>query len=155
MNLYFPSLDKEGVGGVVINTIYNIGKFKDFRRNLRNNQTKEEHIIWQLLKKRQINNLRFHRQYGIGNYIADFYCPEIKLVIELDGGQHFEENNKLYDLKREEFMKSLNIKTLRFNNLEVLQQIDGVYGKINQYTSDLILLTPPTPSFAKRGNTVL
>ncbi len=105
------------------------------RRELRKNQTETEKIIWDKLRDRRFLNLKFRRQYGIGNYIADFYCSSLKLVIELDGGQHFTEEGLEYDKIREEFMKSLGIKTLRFNNNEVLNNIEEILIKIETFTS--------------------
>ncbi len=105
------------------------------RRELRKNQTETEKIIWDKLRNRRFLNLKFRRQYGIGNYIADFYCSSLKLVVELDGGQHFTEEGLEYDKIREEFMKSLGIKTLRFNNNEVLNNIEEVLIKIETFTS--------------------
>lgn len=105
------------------------------RRELRKNQTETEKIIWDKLRNRRFLNLKFRRQYGIGNYIADFYCSSLKLVVELDGGQHFTEEGLEYDKIREEFMKSLGIKTLRFNNNEVLNNIEEILIKIETFTS--------------------
>ncbi len=105
------------------------------RRELRKNQTETEKIIWDKLRNRRFLNLKFRRQYGIGNYIADFYCSSLKLVIELDGGQHFTEEGLEYDKIREEFMKSLGIITLRFNNNEVLNNIEEILMKIETFTS--------------------
>ena len=105
------------------------------RRELRKNQTETEKIVWDKLRNRRFLNLKFRRQYGIGNYIADFYCSSLKLVVELDGGQHFTEEGLEYDKIREEFMKSLGIKTLRFNNNEVLNNIEEILIKIETFTS--------------------
>lgn len=104
------------------------------RRELRQNQTETEKIMWEKLRDRRFLNFKFRRQYGIGNYIADFYCSSLKLVIELDGGQHFTEEGLEYDKVREEFMKSLGIKTLRFSNNEIYNNIDGVLLKITEFT---------------------
>ncbi len=103
------------------------------RRELRQNQTETEKIMWEKLRDRRFLNLKFRRQYGIGNYIADFYCSSLKLVIELDGGQHFTEEGLEYDKVREEFMKSLGIKTLRFSNNEIHNNIDGVLLRITEF----------------------
>ena len=100
------------------------------RRELRQNQTETEKIMWEKLRDRRFLNLKFRRQYGIGNYIADFYCPSLKLVIELDGSQHFTEEGLEYDKIREDFMKSLGIKTLRFNNNDVWNNIEGILEEI-------------------------
>ncbi len=92
--------------------------------------TQCEKILWRHIRNDALG-VRFRRQYGIGNYIADFYCPNLKLVIELDGSQHFTEEGLEYDKIRENFMKNLGIKTLRFNNNDVINNIEGVLEEIN------------------------
>ncbi len=91
--------------------------------------TECEIILWSHIRNNLLG-VRFRRQYGIGSYIADFYCPSLKLVIELDGSQHFTEEGLEYDKIREDFMKSLGIKTLRFNNNDVWNNIEGVLEEI-------------------------
>jgi len=104
--------------------------------------------LWKKLRRKRLEGLKFFRQYGIGAYIADFYCPQRKLVIEVDGGQHFLEDGKTYDAQREQYMSSLGIYTLRFTNLDILNNIDGTWERIIQKINEL----PLTPSLAKRGN---
>lgn len=106
--------------------IYNNPNTKEKRQNLRNNQTEAEKKLWQYLRNKQMNGYKFYRQYGIGNYIADFYCPKLKLVIELDGGQHYTEEGLEYDKTREDYMSSLGIKTIRFSNSDIMKNIEGV-----------------------------
>lgn len=106
--------------------IYNTLNTEPKRKQLRKNSTESEKKLWQYLRNKQFEGLKFYRQYGIGNYIVDFYSPSIKLVIELDGSQHFTDEGLEYDKIRENFMKSLGIKTLRFNNNDVLTNIEGV-----------------------------
>jgi very-short-patch-repair endonuclease len=91
--------------------------------------TECEIILWSHIRNNLLG-VRFRRQYGIGSYIADFYCPSLKLVIELDGSQHFTEEGLEYDKIREDFMKSLGIKTLRFNNNDVWNNIEGILEEI-------------------------
>jgi len=67
---------------------FNIKSLKDRRRELRSNQTEFEKILWTSLRGRKLNGFKFHRQYSIGPYIVDFYCPFIRLAIEIDGGHH-------------------------------------------------------------------
>lgn len=110
--------------------IYNEKILESRRRDLRVKQTEAEKILWQKLRSRQINGFKFFRQYSIGKYIADFYCSELRLVIELDGSHHYEENVFEYDKIREEFMKSLDIKTIRFNNLDVFKSLDEVMERV-------------------------
>ena len=77
-------------------------------------------------------NTRFCRQFGIGYYIADFYAPSIKLVIEIDGDNHYSKFGREYDEERDSFMKSLNIVVLRIPNLEVINRIENVVEKISK-----------------------
>jgi|WetSurMetagenome_2_1015567.scaffolds.fasta_scaffold213044_2 very-short-patch-repair endonuclease len=103
---------------------------KDRRSELRKNQTEAERKIWSRLRDRRFMELKFNRQTGIGSYIADFYCAEKKLVIELDGSQHFEEIAIEYDKKRTEYFQSLGIRVLRYNNGDILMNIDDVMNNI-------------------------
>jgi len=110
--------------------LYNPDKSELNRKELRKNSTESEKKLWQYLRNRQFEGIKFYRQYGIGSYIADFYSPRIKLVIELDGSGHFTPEALEYDRIREEFMNSLGIKTLRFNNNDVMTNIEGVLERI-------------------------
>lgn len=112
--------------------IYNTLNTEHKRRQLRKNSTESEKKLWQYLRNKQFEGLKFYRQYGIGNYIVDFYSSSIKLVIELDGSQHFTDEGLEYDKIREKFMKSLGIKTLRFNNNDVIKNIEGVLERIKE-----------------------
>ena len=96
-------------------------------RKLRRSSTKEERVLWQLLRNRQFKNLKFKRQFPIGNYIVDFVCEEIKLIIELDGGQHNEPENIEADKVRTEFLESKGFKVIRFWNKDINLNIAGVY----------------------------
>ena len=86
----------------------------DTARNLRKNQTKEEKIMWNLLRNRQLTGLKFRRQHPVSRFIADFYCHKIKLVIELDGGYHENKDVKIYDEARKDEIKRFGITVLRF-----------------------------------------
>ena len=103
---------------------------KQISRVLRKNMTKEEIILWSRIKGKQIKEVQFYRQRPIGNYIADFYCPKVKLIIEVDGSQHYEEEGIEKDKIRDEYFESLGLKVLRFTNLDVLKNINGVLEKI-------------------------
>jgi very-short-patch-repair endonuclease len=128
--------------------IFNCKESKEKRCALRKNLTEAEKTLWKKLRGKRLEGLKFFRQYGIGAYIADFYCPQRKLVIEVDGGQHFSEEGKDYDAQREHYMNSLGIYTLRFSNLDILKNLDGTWERIIQKVKEL----PLTPSFQKRGN---
>jgi len=108
-------------------------------RELRGSQTDAESLLWSRLRNRQLSNLKFRRQRPIANYIADFACLEIGLVIELDGGQHVEQ--AVYDRKREEEMKRAGFQTLRFWNHEVLNETEAVMERIRQ-VAETLTLTP-------------
>ena len=92
--------------------------------------TECESILWSKLKGKQLKDIQFYRQKIIGNYIVDFYCPKIKLVIELDGGQHFIENAKELDEIRDKYLINLGIKVLRFSNYEIRTNLSGVLAVI-------------------------
>jgi very-short-patch-repair endonuclease len=99
---------------------------KKFSRKLRTNQTPAERKLWKYIRRNQINNLRFTRQKPIGKYIADFYCHKLKLVIEIDGDRHFKNKEPEKDKIRDKFFKNQGLKVVRFNNLDVYKNIEGV-----------------------------
>ena len=99
-------------------------------RALRKQMTKEEAKLWyQFLR---CYKPRFHRQYVIGNYIADFYCHKAKLVVELDGSQHCTPEEIAYDEKRTIYLQSQGLRVLRFSNLDVLWQFKEVCEVIDR-----------------------
>jgi len=102
------------------------------RRKLRFDMTDSERLLWNELRNRQFMDLKFRRQFGIGEYIVDFYCVSLRLVIELDGKQHFTEAHLEYDRIRADFMSSVGIKTIRFANDTVMTDIDSVLGVIKR-----------------------
>lgn len=104
--------------------------FKYSARKLRRNQTESEKLLWFRIRNKQIKGYQFFRQRPIGNYIVDFYCPKAKLVVEINGGQHFEEVNIKRDLIRDNFLKKLGLRVLRFTNLDILKNINSVSDKI-------------------------
>ncbi len=112
-------------------------------RKLRQNQTDAEQLLWSLLRNRRFADKKFRRQHPVGRYILDFYCHELKLAIELDGGQHNEPPAKQYDADRTSYLEEQGIRVIRFWNNEVLQQTDSVLESLwNSLTS----LTPaPLP----------
>jgi type I restriction enzyme M protein len=102
----------------------------ELAKQLRQNQTDAEKLIWHSLRNRQLANAKFRRQHPIEGYIADFYCHEHKLVIELDGGQHFTEDGIRKDAQRTARLNELGIQVLRFDNRQVLTQIEAVLQMI-------------------------
>ena len=102
-------------------------------RKLRKNSTIQERKLWQLLRNRNFNNLKFKRQFPIGEYIVDFVCEEKKIIIELDGGQHNSPENIKLDNIRTEFLESKGYKVLRIWNRDFNENLDGVYTVITNF----------------------
>jgi len=100
------------------------------RKALRNHATKAEKFLWAALKKRSLSGRKFRRQHSIGNYIVDFYCPEEKLIIELDGETHNNSVQEEYDTHRTQFFKQLGLAILRFENKTVFESRDMVLETI-------------------------
>ncbi|HEV7348444.1 endonuclease domain-containing protein [Telluribacter sp.] len=115
--------------------IYYNPKLKELARQLRNNATKSEIRLWQYLKRDQMG-YDFHRQKPIGNYIADFFCHELMLVIEIDGYSHSFEEVATNDLRKEEACQKLGLKVLRFDDREVMNNMNGVLKAIENYIAD-------------------
>ena len=99
-------------------------------RQLRNNMTEAEQKLWLRLRQKQILGLQFYRQKPILNFIVDFYCPAASLIIECDGSQHLNEKGLQYDLVRDQALTQLNLAVLRFNNLQILHELDAVIQTI-------------------------
>jgi very-short-patch-repair endonuclease len=116
---------------------------KSYRRRLRNNATEAERLLWRHLKGRQLSGTKFRRQQGIGTFIADFYCPEYRLVIEVDGPTHWTKEEKEYDVMRESFIKQFGIRVIRFTNEEVYRNLDAVLARIAEELEDISGRPPP------------
>lgn len=112
--------------------IYNQTKDKEKRRELRKQQTPEELIFWAHVKGRRFYGYKFRRQYSIGNYVADFYCSELKLVVEIDGGQHYEEEKIKYDELRTKYFNDLGMKVKRYTNLDIKNNLTSVLDDLLQ-----------------------
>ncbi len=125
---------------------------KEPARELRDNMTDAEKSLWIRLRLKHLGYI-FCRQKPIGDYIVDFYCHKARLVVEVDGGQHFTEGTASSDRVRDEYMRSLGLTVLRFSNYEVLRNTDGVAGKIYELLgkiSDKNPLSPPLQKGDKR-----
>ncbi len=110
--------------------IFNRKSQKEKRRYLRNNATTAEKKLWQYLRKSQLNEFKFRRQHGIGNYIVDFYCPELRLVVEVDGEIHNTKEAQEYDSERTKYLQEYNISVIRFRNQEVFNDVESVLQAI-------------------------
>ena len=107
-------------------------KLKTNARTLRKNMTDSELKLWSRIRRKQIFGLQFYRQRPIGNYIVDFYCPRAELVLEVNGIQHMNRLAMQKDRYRDSYLKQQGVKVLRFDNLQILKQLDGVVEKIYQ-----------------------
>ena len=105
---------------------------KDRRRELRRNQTDAEKAFWARVRNKQFLGMKFFRQYSVGPYILDFYCPALKYAVELDGGQHNQDENREYDAARSAYLKANGIEVIRYWNNEVLCEIDGVLAQLEE-----------------------
>ena len=106
--------------------IYNRKTEQKRRRYLRKNMPKSKVLLWTRLKNRQMHGERFLRQYGVDQYVLDFYCPHLKLAIEIDGESHFMPGAEEQDKTRQEYIEAYGIRFLRFANPEVCDNLDGV-----------------------------
>lgn len=109
--------------------VFNVSTTKDLRAKLRTNMTAPERRLWACLRKNQLG-VKFRRQFGVGCYIVDFYCPAKRLVIEVDGDSHFCAEGMAYDQVRDDYVRSLGIQVLRFTNQQVMQELDAVVENI-------------------------
>ena len=109
------------------------------RRELRNEGTAAEATLWLSLKGRQVEGMRWRRQFGVGPYILDFYCPQLHLCIELDGAPHYTIQGSENDLQREELLlKEHGIRTIRFENRDIFDYHDAVIEYIREVTRKIL-----------------
>jgi len=108
-------------------------RLKECSRLLRVNMTEAEKLLWEKLRGKQLKGYQFYRQKTIGNYIIDFYCPKAKLVIELDGGQHYSPEGKEKDRARDRYLKDIDLRVLRFSDKEVFENAQGIFERIWGY----------------------
>lgn len=113
------------------------GKLYQYGRELRQESTEAEKLLWAELRNRKLNGWKFRRQHPLDKFIVDFYCNEKKLVVELDGSVHSEKINKEYDEARTAMLSGLNVIVLRFKNEEVVNDIKETLKKIRE-VADLL-----------------
>ncbi len=111
-------------------TLNNLPHKKDERRTLRNNLTTAEAMLWNRLKNSQLNGRKFRRQHSIGEFILDFYCPQEKLAVELDGAGHFTISGNLHDAARTDYLNSVGIRVVRFENKFIWSALENVLQTI-------------------------
>ena len=113
-------------------THYNRSAEKQKRRQLRRDQTYTEKIVWHYLRNRRTKGTKFRRQYSIDKYILDFYCPEYKLAIEIDGSVHNEPEQKEYDAERQKYLEAFGIKFIHIKNEELSGNANKAFAKIEE-----------------------
>jgi len=109
---------------------YNKTNYKSLRQYLRNNSTHAEILLWKRLKNKQLCGYKFRRQYGVGNYIIDFYCPKLKLAIELDGSVHDSIDAIEYDKYRQIYLEAFKIDFIRFKNRNIISNMPVVLNEL-------------------------
>ena len=117
--------------------IYNRAEAKNLRQNLRNDMTKPEMQLWAKLRRKQVSNARFRRQYSVGPYVLDFYCPELRLAVEIDGDTHLGDEARAHDRQRQDYAEALGVCFLRFTNLEVASEMESVLETIARRVTEL------------------
>ncbi|NEP16346.1 MAG: DUF559 domain-containing protein [Leptolyngbya sp. SIO4C1] len=110
--------------------IFNKHCEKAKRQRLRNQMPKAEIILWSRLRRRQIAGVKFRRQYSVDRFVLDFYCPALKLAIEVDGPTHDGAAAQAYDQRRQQFIEGFGLQFLRFTNRQVYQDLDAVVETI-------------------------
>lgn len=118
-------------------------KLKPNARRLRSAMTDAEQKLWSRLRRKQFCNVQFYRQKPLGNFIADFYAPAAALVIEIDGSQHFEVEHAERDKRRDAYFNEPGLRVLRFNNLQVLRELDAVLEEIYRIVVGRVSENPP------------
>ncbi len=114
-------------------------------RGQRKEMTKAERKLWNVLRRDQLETLHFRRQHPIGPYVLDFYCPAIRMALELDGGQHGFDHTRARDRRRTKWLASKGITVLRFWNNDVIDNLDGVWSEIVR-VAETLRLRNATPS---------
>jgi very-short-patch-repair endonuclease len=113
--------------------LFNRKRLKHLRSALRSRSTSAEVALWNLLKSRNIEGKKFRRQYSIGSYIVDFFCPSEKLIIELDGDPHGEYQRIQKDAVRDKYIESLGFFVIRFENKVVFQDPEFIKNEIRKF----------------------
>jgi very-short-patch-repair endonuclease len=122
---------------------------KPISRTLRTHMTDSEQVLWGRLRRKQLRGIQFYRQKPVGEFIVDFFAPKARLVIEIDGSQHSTPKNVLKDEKRNAALQRQGLQVLRFNNLQVLQELEGVLEAIFQALPEPETKIPPGPPLPK------
>ena len=130
-------------------------KLKSSARLLRKNLTESEKALWVRLRHKQLLDIQFYRQKPIGQYIVDFYAPKVKLVVEIDGSQHLQDDHLENDRRRAGYLGSLGLKVLRFNGREVLEEsesvVEVIFRMMSEQRNAKVPRDPPLSKGRNRG----
>jgi very-short-patch-repair endonuclease len=118
------------------NKLHNLPQLKPLRQRLRSHMTSAEIALWVHLQRSRLDGRKFRRQHSIGRCIVDFYCPMERLAIELDGSPHDTESGWQRDQDRAAFLQSQGIRVVRFENRDVLNNLEGVLSEIRRHFAD-------------------
>jgi very-short-patch-repair endonuclease len=116
----------------MVSETYNSKNRKSLRRKLRNSTTSAEAILWGYLQRRKLEGKKFRRHESLGRYVVDFYCPECRLIVELDGAPHFEPNSDIYENERTAYLEGLGLTVIRFENQVIHDAIELVLECIRE-----------------------
>jgi len=131
--------------------IYSLVKLKERRRELRKRSTTQENLLWEKLRNRKIG-CKFRRQHSVGGYILDFYCPVLRLAIELDGSVHKDTERRVHDKNRILYLEQLDITVIRFWDGEIIKNIDVVIREIKCVMNYILRFdNPPQSPLTLRG----
>lgn len=128
--MYISPFKKGGQRGIPsVMKPYN-KNLKKYSRDLRKEMTFAEKLLWSKIRRKQLKGHQFYRQKILGNYIVDFYCAKANLVVEVDGSQHYLEEGRKKDKKRDDYLNKLGLRVLRFSNREVTMDLEYVVQEI-------------------------
>jgi very-short-patch-repair endonuclease len=120
-------------------------------RRLRRDPTEVEKKLWLALRRDQLNGLNFRRQHPVGPYVLDFYCPAIRLAVELDGGQHGEASQQLHDARRTAWLAAKGVRLVRYWNNDVTENLEGVLTDILRMAELRASELTPSPTLPLSG----
>ena len=126
---------------------FNKPEEKEKRRRLRSDMPAAENVVWSRLRRKSVCGYRFRRQYSVGPYVIDFYCPALRLAVEIDGESHLGTTANDYDEQRQAFIESFGIRFVRFTNRDVYDNLAGVLETISRAAeAEIRHIAPKTKS---------
>lgn len=131
--------------------IFTLSQLKPIRRKLRQQSTRAETALWNYLQARRFFGHKFRRQHSIGRYVADFFCAELLLVIEVDGDSHLDPDHIEYDRRRQAWIEAQGIRVARFTDGQVLEETQEVLKQLHKITESL---SSSHPSSSRRAQPI-